>query len=92
MFEKTSGRKLGTNSLGDVAQKIVPNLGRSIKTTEQVLEAFNNEKSNIVGHGTSEEAYNSCINKITSFKSFNRVMGYVCNLALGKDGLWSKLD
>lgn len=92
MFEKTTGRKLGTNSLGDVAQKIVPNLGRSIKTTEQVLAAFDHEKSNIVGHGTSEKAYNSCINKITSFKSFNRVMSYVCNLALGKDGLWSNLD
>lgn len=91
-FDKTYGNKLGKNSLGDVAQKLTPELGKSLKTKEQVIEAFNKEKADIVSHGTSETAFNSCINKLTNFKSFDKVMFYVCNLALGKDGLWSKLD
>lgn len=91
-FNKTYGNKLGKNSLGDVAQKLTPELGRSIKTKEQVLDYFNKERESIVNHGTSESAFNSCISKITGFKSFDKVMFYVCNLALGKDGLWANLD
>jgi hypothetical protein len=91
-FDKSYGNKLGKNSLGDVAQKLTPELGRSLKTKEDVLNAFQQEHDNIVNHGTSEDAYKNCISKITGFKSFDKVMFYVCNLALGKDGLWSNLD
>lgn len=91
-FDKSYGNKLGKNSLGDVAQRMTPELGKSLKTKEQVIDFFNKEKDTIVNHGTSETAFNSCISKIEGFKSFDKVMFYVCNLALGKDGLWSKLD